>query len=69
MSFTKHQIRKYEQKGKAANVSWCVENMGPIFEKYFIQPESVMLTVIDSDSWTPDIYVDVLEQKMIEDGA
>lgn len=69
MTFTKHQVRKYEQKGKAANVSLCVENMGPIFEKYFIQPETVILTIIDSDSWTPEAYIDTLEEEIIKDGS
>jgi predicted nucleic acid-binding Zn ribbon protein len=27
MGYTIHDIRQYEQKGKASNVSWCVENL------------------------------------------
>lgn len=27
MDFTRHEIRQYEQKGKASNVSWCVEHL------------------------------------------
>jgi hypothetical protein len=31
ISYTLHQIRQFEQKGKASNVSWCVENLAPKF--------------------------------------
>lgn len=31
IEFTKHEIREYEQKGKASNVSWCVEHLEPVF--------------------------------------
>lgn len=27
IDFTRHTIREFEQKGKASNVSWCVEHM------------------------------------------
>jgi len=26
-----------------------------------IRPESVMLTIMDADSWAPNVYFDVLE--------
>ena len=26
-----------------------------------------MLTIIDADSWVPDLYVDILEEKIIEE--
>ena len=58
VGFTRHQIRKYEQKGKASNVSWCVEHLEELFfEKYKIPAEKVLLTIIDADSWVPEVYV------------
>lgn len=27
-----------------------------------INPDSVMLTIIDADSWAPNLYFDVLEE-------
>ncbi len=32
INFSMHHIRQYEQKGKASNVSWCVEHLGPILK-------------------------------------
>lgn len=59
-------MRDHEQKGKASNVSWCAENMHLYFDKYMIDPDSVMLTIMDADSWAPDVYVDILEEKMMD---
>jgi hypothetical protein len=61
IEYTVHQIRPNEQKGKASNVSWCAEHLDLIFEKHMINPSSVMLTILDADSWAPNIYFDVLE--------
>jgi len=54
MGFTIHELRKYEQRGKAANVSWCVEHL----EQNYFQPQSInkdeiILNIIDADSWIP----------------
>ena len=32
-----------------------------------IDPNSVMLTILDADSWAPDVYFDVLEEKIREE--
>ena len=61
IDFSRHEVREYEQKGKASNVSWCAENLHLVFEKHMIDPNSVMLTILDADSWAPDVYFDVLE--------
>lgn len=29
-----------------------------------INPDSVFLTIIDADSWAPDLYYDFLEEKI-----
>ena len=60
MDYSLHQIRENEQKGKASNVSWCVEHLEPIFNKNLIDPDNVMLTIIDADSWVPEVYVQIL---------
>lgn len=60
IDFTRHEIREFEQKGKASNVSWCAENLEPIFEKYQINPDSVFLTILDADSWAPNVYFEIM---------
>lgn len=35
--------------------------MEPIFQKYMINPDTVMLTILDADSWAPNLYFDILE--------
>jgi hypothetical protein len=67
IEYTLHHIRVNEQKGKASNVSWCAENLEPIFEKHMIDSNSVMLTILDADSWAPDIYFELLEEKAREE--
>ena len=68
MGYTRHHIRQYEQKGKASNVSWCVEH---IEDGYLlpnkIDPEQVQLTIIDADSWVPAIWTEEIEEHMVED--
>jgi len=51
-------MRQFEQKGKSSNVSWCGENLEPFFQKNMIDPDNVFLTIIDADSWAPNIYFD-----------
>lgn len=31
-----------------------------------IDPNTVMLTILDADSWAPNIYFDVLEEKILQ---
>ncbi len=66
IDFTRHELRQHEQKGKASNVSWCAEHLEPIFEKNMINPEQVFLTILDADSWAPDLYFDILEEEIIK---
>ncbi len=67
MGYTIHDIRQYEQKGKASNVSWCVENLQ---ETYFkqggINPNEVYLTIMDADSWAPEGYIHEIDAKIAE---
>ena len=60
-------MRPHEQKGKAANVSWCAEHME---EDYLlpmkIDPSRVMLTIIDADSWVPVAYIDEVDRELEE---
>jgi hypothetical protein len=35
-------------------------------ERNFIDPESLFLTIIDADSWAPDIYFDLMEEHIIK---
>ena len=50
-----------EQKGKASNVCWAAEKLEPLLVKNLINPDSVYLTIIDADSWAPDLYIDEVE--------
>ena len=51
-----------EQKGKASNVCWAAEKLEPILQKNFINADSVFLTILDADSWAPDLYIDQVEE-------
>lgn len=31
-----------------------------------IDPDQVFLTILDADSWAPDIYFDILEEELIK---
>ena len=66
VEYTRHEVREHEQKGKASNVSWCAEHLEPILEKNMINPESVFLTILDADSWAPNLYFDVMEEHIIK---
>lgn len=32
-----------------------------MFEKYLVNPDTVMVTILDVDSWAPNLYFDILE--------
>lgn len=65
IEFTVHTMRQYEQKGKAANVSWCAEHIEEDFLiPNKIDPESVMLTIIDCDSWVPRQYLQEVDRHL-----
>jgi hypothetical protein len=64
IAHTLHHIRQYEQKGKASNVSYCVEHLEPILQKNNINGENLFLTIQDADSWVPPIYMDLLEEEI-----
>ena len=54
MHFTHHAIREGEQKGKASNVSWCVERVEEeVLGPNGIGSEEAMVTIMDVDSWAP----------------
>lgn len=54
-------MRENEQKGKAANVSWSIEHLEPILTQNMINPDTVFITVMDADSWAPNLYIDLVE--------
>ena len=58
IDWTKHELKEFEQRGKASNVTWCAEHLEPIFEKHLVDPEDVILTIMDADSWAPSAYFD-----------
>jgi hypothetical protein len=65
MSFSHHKIREFEQKGKASNVSWCAEHLEEQeFKKHGINPNDVFLTIIDADSWVPEIYMVEVQERI-----
>jgi len=66
IDFTRHKVRELEQKGKASNVSWCVEHMEEKFNCLMINPEDVLVTVIDADSWAPNAYFNELEDHLYQ---
>ena len=47
-------------------MSWCAEHLEPIFERHIINPDSVFLTILDADSWAPDIYFDLMEEHVLK---
>ena len=61
IQYTKHVIKDGESKGKASNVSWCVEHMKEEFIALSIDPKTVLITVMDSDSWAPELYFSEIE--------
>jgi hypothetical protein len=58
MDYTLHEVREFEQKGKASNVSWCAEHMEEKFTKMMLPIENLFLTIMDVDSWAPNVYFD-----------
>ena len=62
ITFTRHELRAHEAKGKASNVSWCAEHMPPTFEKLMIPKEDVMIAVLDADSWAPSLFFEEIDQ-------
>lgn len=36
MDYTRHQVKPHEQKGKASNVSWCVEHLEEKFKSIMV---------------------------------
>lgn len=32
-----------------------------------IEPDSVMLTIIDADSWVPEVYMEIMEENIMEE--
>jgi cellulose synthase/poly-beta-1,6-N-acetylglucosamine synthase-like glycosyltransferase len=67
MHYTSHVWAPHEFKGKSANYNWCVEHME---DDYLvpngIDPDSVMLTIIDADSWVPSMYIKEMNRLLKE---
>lgn len=67
MGYTVHQLREYEQRGKASNVSWCAEHLEELyFNKHNIDINKILLTIIDADSWVPEVYIREVEDHLFE---
>ena len=47
-------------------MNWCVERVMESFEKLMVHEDNVMVTVMDADSWVPEVYVDRLETHLSE---
>lgn len=62
MEYTCHELREHEHRGKASNVSWCVEHLEPYLQKGGIPLDRLFVTVIDADSWVPPLYIDKVEE-------
>lgn len=60
MDFTQHKMRPGEAKGKAANVSWCVQQFEKNLSTILIDLNQVMITILDADSWAPKQYFQAL---------
>lgn len=65
ITFTHHVLREGEYKGKGANVNWCLEHLEPIFEDAGIRKEEVLITIMDADSWIPNVYIDEIDEHMM----
>lgn len=57
LEYTLHIASPGEAQGKSANVNWCTKRLQPLFEKYQININQVLVTVIDADSIIPEIYI------------
>ena len=53
MGYSLHSVREGEAKGKASNVSWCVEHMLQSLEPLSFSEDKILLTILDADSWAP----------------
>lgn len=53
MSYTVHELLPDESKSKASNINWCGINMYPKLLENFVNLDTVMITVMDSDSLIP----------------
>jgi hypothetical protein len=57
-------LRKNEYKGKGSNVGWCAEQMETKFKELNLPTDNLFLTIMDVDSWMPDVYMDEVEDHM-----
>lgn len=57
VDYTIHKLLPGESKGKASNVSWCVEQFESKIPKE-IDLSKLLITIIDSDSIAPVEYID-----------
>jgi hypothetical protein len=53
LEYTLHIASHGEAQGKSANVNWCTMRLEPLFLKYQIDANQVLITVIDADSIMP----------------
>jgi hypothetical protein len=67
MNYTSHTLAPHEFKAKGANYNWCVERMEVDFLiPNGIDPDFVMLTIIDADSWVPNNYTKEINRTIRE---
>ena len=63
IGYTIHTLAAGEAKGKASNVSYCVENFQYIMPPA-IELEKVYVTVVDCDSLAPKEYIDEVNARI-----
>lgn len=62
MSYTIHEIVPGESKTKSSNINYCVRNMTPKLLENYVNMDTVIVTIMDSDSIIPEAYVDQMER-------
>lgn len=67
MHFTLHVQRPIEHKGKSPNVCWCIEHMEPVFQQLMISPDRVMLSIVDADTFMPEMYLKKVDEHLFFD--
>lgn len=50
MSYTIHELQPGESKSKSSNINWCGVYMYPKLLENYVNLDTVMITVMDSDS-------------------
>ena len=57
-----HELQPGESKCKSSNINWCARHFTPQLLENYVNMDSVIVTVMDSDSHIPEPYVDQVER-------